>query len=192
MHARLFCLLSLLPLCLAPINVPLLAGDVEIEGLPNFHKVTEELYRGGQPKAEGWERLRALGIKLVIDLRGDDSERGEREEAILREMGIKYLNIPLSALRRPKPAEVEAFFAAVDDPANWPVFVHCRRGADRTGAMVAIYRIARQGWTADQAYKEMRRLGFRWWYRGLKGFVYDFERDRNRELALEGGIATSN
>lgn len=190
MYARIFCLLFLLPLCFASIGSPIFAGDNgKIEGLPNFHKVTEELYRGGQPKEEGWERLRALGIKLVIDLRGDDSER---EEAILQRMGIRYLNIPLSALRRPKPAEVEAFFAAVDDPANQPVFVHCRRGADRTGVMVAIYRIARQGWTADQAYKEMRRLGFRWWYRGLKGFVYDFERDRNGELAVEVGIATSN
>ena len=67
------------------------------------------------------------------------------------------------------------------DPANWPVYVHCKGGRHRTGALLAVYRITRDGWTADQAFEEMKRYDFN---SGLfisgggratqKKFVYDF------------------
>ncbi|MPZ18779.1 MAG: hypothetical protein GEV06_12820 [Luteitalea sp.] len=72
---------------------------------------------------------------------------------------------------------VATFFEIVDDPAHHPVFVHCRRGADRTGTFVGLYRIARQGWDGDEAYDEAREVGMRWWYFRVKGYLEDFGED---------------
>ena len=69
---------------------------------------------------------------------------------------------------------IQMFLDTVSDPAQQPVFVHCQRGADRTGFMVGLYRIAEQGWSAEMAYDEASDNGMRWWYRGLKRQLYEF------------------
>ncbi len=133
--------------------------------VPNFARVDERLYRGGQPDRAGLEALHALGVRTVVNLRTED-EREAVETA-----GLKYVHLPTSLApfsdALPTPI-VTAFFATVNDVTNGPVFVHCRRGSDRTGFLVALYRISRQDWTADQAYREARERGMRWWYSGVK------------------------
>jgi protein tyrosine phosphatase (PTP) superfamily phosphohydrolase (DUF442 family) len=69
---------------------------------------------------------------------------------------------------------VKRFFEIVDDEASGPVFLHCRRGADRTGTLVAMYRIARQGWSVQAAYDEARASGMRWWHYAVKGQLQEF------------------
>jgi tyrosine-protein phosphatase SIW14 len=133
--------------------------------VPNFARVDERLYRGGQPDRAGFEALRTLGVRTVINLRTED-EREAVEAA-----SLKYIHIPtsLAPFSDALPAAViTAFFDAVNDLTNGPVFVHCRRGSDRTGFLVALYRISHQAWTADRAYREARELGMRWWYSGVK------------------------
>lgn len=140
------------------------------KSLPRLHLVREGLYRGGQPKEGGFEILQAQGIRTVINLRHENEE-----QAVVEGLGMQYFHIPLSAWKGVPDAAVREFFGILSDSSNYPVFVHCQRGADRTGAMIALYRIAYQSWSGEQAYKEARKLGMRWWYFNLKRLIRNFD-----------------
>ncbi|MBI4456708.1 MAG: tyrosine-protein phosphatase [Acidobacteria bacterium] len=137
--------------------------------------MTQDFYRGGQPSQVGFHLLKEKGVKTVINLRPE----GDEEKAV-QELGMQYVHIPLSSLKRVPDGAIQAFLQVVGDPANYPIFVHCRRGADRTGMMVGIYRIAFQGWDGRQAYEEARKIGMRWWYQGFKHQLYKFAEERQR------------
>ncbi|HEX5709037.1 MAG TPA: tyrosine-protein phosphatase [Pyrinomonadaceae bacterium] len=154
-------------------------SEVRVE---NFGRVNENYYRGGQPRAEDYAALRRLGVKTVIDLRRDKKRDAP---AWAREQGLQYFNLPLEAGKPANDTETEQFLKLVNDPANWPVYVHCKGGRHRTGALTAVYRITHDGWTADQAFKEMLDYDFNNSIFGgggrarQKRFVYDFyERHR--------------
>jgi protein tyrosine phosphatase (PTP) superfamily phosphohydrolase (DUF442 family) len=142
--------------------------------IPRFQQVDERMFRGGQPDRAGFDALRGLGVRTVINLRGEHDER-----ELVEKLGMKYVYVPVelslfgSGSRMPESA-VRKFFEVVDDVEAGPIFVHCRRGADRTGAIVGFYRIARQGWDANRAYREARQIGMQWWFRGLKDQLNDF------------------
>jgi len=140
-----------------------------VKALPRFYEVAPGVYRGGQPTREGFILLKERGIRTVINLREGRNERG-----LVEGLGMKYVYIPVDPWRRVPASAIQTFLATVSDPANHPVFVHCRRGADRTGFMIGAYRIAHQGWSAKQAYAEARALGMRWWFRGLKRQLREF------------------
>lgn len=143
--------------------------------LPNFHQVNEHLYRGAQPLPGGIKRLAALGIKTIVNLRGEDEKtRYEGEEA--RAAGLRYLSVPMSGLKRPTDEQVEEVLAIINQPENWPVFVHCNHGADRTGTIIAVYRISQDGWSAREAKKEAKRYGFSWIQFRMKDYIEDYER----------------
>jgi tyrosine-protein phosphatase SIW14 len=137
--------------------------------IPRFQRVAPGLFRGGQPTPEGFGFLQWRGIKTVVNLR---EEYDEKE--LVEKLGMKYVYIPLDAWDPVPDQAVKEFFRVVNDPESQPVFVHCRRGSDRTGIMVGFYRIVFDGWDGRRAYKEARALGMRWWYRGLKKQLYDF------------------
>ena len=145
--------------------------------LPNFDKVNERLYRGGQPKSGGIQKLAQLGIKTVVNLR-DDDERARAEEAEAVAAGLRYFNVPLDNFGRPSDAKVERVLAIIETPENQPVFVHCKRGADRTGTIVAVYRIAHDGWTSERAISEADRHGMIFWQVGMKDYIHDYYRRR--------------
>jgi len=127
---------------------------LELPGVQNFHKVSAELYRGAQPTAEGMEQLEKLGIKTVINLRSFHSDRDE-----IGDVKLGYEHITMKPWH-PEDKEVVRFLEIVSDPNRTPVFVHCQRGADRTGAMCAIYRVAVEGWSKTEAIEEMTKGGF--------------------------------
>lgn len=143
--------------------------------IKNFGKVNDNYYRGAQPTEGEFAQLKKLGVKTVIDLR-KDSQRGEPEW--VRLAGMQYFNIPMKASRPATEEQTAYFLSLVNNPANWPVFVHCEGGRHRTGALTAVYRITNQGWTADQAYKEMKEYDFESGFFGgpvaQKKFVYAF------------------
>ena len=146
--------------------------------LPNFHMVSERLYRGGQPKAGGVKKLAELGIKTIINLRGaDDLTRAEEAEA--KAAGLTYFNISMPGLSRPTHDQIARVMAILSDQQHWPVFIHCKRGSDRTGTIVALYRISNDEWTANQAMTEAKRHGMSWLEFGMKDYVSDYYRDRN-------------
>jgi uncharacterized protein (TIGR01244 family) len=148
--------------------------------LPNFHQVNENLYRGAQPQPGGLKKLSELGIKTVINLRGA-SEDTQEEQAEVEASGMRYFNIPMSALGRPTDEQVERALAVIDARENWPVFIHCQRGADRTGVIVAVYRILRNQWTAEQAIDEAKRFGMAGVQFRKKGYISDYYKRRRDE-----------
>jgi protein tyrosine/serine phosphatase len=145
------------------------------DAIENFGKVNENYYRGSQPQAEGFARLRKLGVKTVIDLRKDSVSQ---EPEWVRAAGMQYFNIPLKANHAATEEQTAYFLKLVNDPNNWPVYVHCKGGRHRTGALTAIYRITHDGWTADQAYREMKEYDFEHGFFGgpaaQKNYVYSF------------------
>ena len=130
---------------------------------PNFHQVNNKLYRGAEPKTSGLEELVKLGIRTVIDLRG----RGDgllKEEKEARSKGLRYFNVPFKRAGRPHEADIERVLTIINTPEYQPVFVHCKEGVDRTGTVIAVYRIAHDDWTSKEAQAEADRYGMhgRW------------------------------
>jgi tyrosine-protein phosphatase SIW14 len=156
----------------------------------DFDKLNDNYYRGGQPKPEDYVQLAALGIKTVVDLRqgGPDDE-----QTLLENAGVKFYSIPMTTSLPPSETTIHQFLQIVNDPANQPVFVHCEDGHIRTGVMTALYRITHDGWTADQAYAEMKQHHFHCFWRhalkrhhALKHFVYHYyDSIHSRELVAK-------
>ena len=147
------------------------APSIRIE---NLGKVNDNYYRGSQPIADEFMELKKLGIKTVIDLRQDSLKESANWA---RAAGLQYINIPLTTKRAATAEQTEYFLQLVNDQANWPVFVHCKGGRHRTGEMTAIYRITHDGWTAEQAYGEMKKYDFEdsfFYPRPLKRYVFSY------------------
>jgi protein tyrosine phosphatase (PTP) superfamily phosphohydrolase (DUF442 family) len=130
------------------------AQPMNVRGVPNLHKVDEGLYRSAQPTAEGVQNLRKQGFETILNLRSLHSDRFG-----IGETGLAYEHIRMKAWR-PTETEVVRFLQIVCNPKRQPVLVHCQHGADRTGAMCALYRIVVQGWTKGEALREMRQGGY--------------------------------
>ena len=120
----------------------------------DLHKVSDVLYRSAQPTAEGMQNLKDLGIKTVISLR---AFRSDRDKMGSTGLGYEYI---FMKNWHPEREDVVRFLKAANDPDRLPVLVHCQHGADRTGSMVAIYRVAVQGWNVQQAAQEMTNGGY--------------------------------
>ena len=150
------------------------------EGLPNFHRVNEKLYRGAQPKTSDLQELSKLGIKTVVDLTGE-REGGPREEAQARNLGLRYFNVALKRSGRPRDADIKRILSIINTPEYQPVFVHCKEGVDRTGTVIAVYRIAHDGWTSQEASAEVERYGMHDWTAGMKNYIHDFYLRHNKQ-----------
>lgn len=147
--------------------------------LPNFHRVTDKLYRGAQPLSGGFQKLSELGIKSVINLRGEDGlAREEQKEA--EAAGLHYFNVSMPGLSAPSDEQVNRVMTMIENPDNQPVFIHCKRGSDRTGTIVAVYRISHDRWTAEQATAEAKKHGMSWMEFGMKGYISDYYKRQDR------------
>ena len=146
--------------------------------LPNFHQVNPQLYRGAQPKNGGLLRLKELGVKTVLSLRGKGEQTGaESDEA--RSLGLRYYNVPLPEFSGPKDKDVQLVLDIINTTDNQPIFVHCRHGEDRTGTIIACYRISHDGWTAAAATEEAAQHGMSWTQVGMKRYIDKFYHQRH-------------
>lgn len=183
--------LSLLLVQSLPIYAQTINKNVTA-GIENFGKVNDNYYRGSQPIADEFSELKKLGIKTIIDLREDSlNESGN----LARAAGLQYINIPLTTKRAATNDQTEYFLRLVNDEANLPVFVHCKGGRHRTGEMTAIYRITQDGWTAEQAYQEMKKYDFEdsfFYPRSLKKYVFTYyERFAAKRTSIPPAVATT-
>ena len=153
--------------------------EMQREALPRFHRVNDQLYRGGQPKADGIRKLAAMGIKTIVSLRRENDHTVQEAE-MARALGLRYFNVPMRDMSRPTDEQVTRALAIINAPENQPVFVHCRRGADRTGVVVACYRIAHDGWALKQATREAKQYGMSWTQFGMKDYIEDFFENQYR------------
>jgi protein tyrosine phosphatase (PTP) superfamily phosphohydrolase (DUF442 family) len=123
-------------------------------GVPNFYRVSANLYRSAQPDADGMKVLKAMGIRTVVNLRAFHSDHD-----LLAGTGLYSEHIYMKTWH-PEEEDVVRFLRIVTDPARQPVLVHCQHGSDRTGMMVAFYRVIVQGWSTEQAAREMTEGGY--------------------------------
>ena len=160
-------------LCLA--SAAFAQNNPDQNDLPKFHRVNETLFRGGQPTEDGFKILSQMGIKTVVNLR-DDDERAQAEGTVARAAGLNYFNLPLAHFDKPADERVAQILSIITAPENQPVFVHCKRGADRTGTIIAIYRIEQDGWTSTQAKDEAKQFGLGFWQVQMKDYIGDYYR----------------
>jgi len=161
---------------------PRWATPIKRPGLPNLHKVSGALYRGAQPEAVGFAELKKLGVKTVVNLRLTHSDRDEMKEAgLIPGKDLNYVHIRMEAWDADEDEVVE-LLKVLADPANRPVFVHCKHGADRTGMAVATYRIICEGWAKADAIDEMRNGGFNFHavWKGLPKFLREMDVEKLR------------
>lgn len=171
---RLVCLVFALSLALPSYAAP------EDTAIPHFSKVNDAIYRGGRPKPAGLSYLRSLHVRTVINLQGGDLnnpryrsfmkwwEPGELADAIAAEMmlseslGLRFLSKPLDAIdpvSDEDDARIDEILAVMGNPAAQPVFVHCEHGVDRTGLIIALYKVKYLGISAHDAYDDWRASG---------------------------------
>jgi uncharacterized protein (TIGR01244 family) len=149
------------------------------EGIANFGKVNDRLYRGAQPDALGISNLKKLGIKTILDLR-TTNEVWAVEVAAARANGITYTNLPMKGYGRPTPDQVAKALAIIETLPS-PVFVHCRYGCDRTGTIIACYRIRHEQWSSEQALREAKQYGISVFSRGMKKYILEFGQPAARQ-----------
>lgn len=137
-----------------PNRPPHWAQPIQMKGVPNLHKVSDTLYRSAQPSSEGMRNLRAIGVETIVNLRSFHSDRQE-----IGDTGLAYEHIYMKAWH-PEEDDAVRFLQIVANPRRDPVLVHCQHGADRTGTMCALYRVAVQGWSKEEAIEEMSQGEF--------------------------------
>lgn len=129
------------------------AYKLNIRGFTNLYRVDDSLYRCEQPNKQDFILIDSIGIKTVINLRQRKTDNHK-----IKKTGLKLINVPMNAWTI-SYTDIVAGERAIND-AQKPVLIHCKHGADRTGCMVAIYRIVKCGWTREDAIKEFRYGGF--------------------------------
>jgi len=138
-------------------------------GLSNVGRVSPGIFRGAQPLPEGYKTLKAMGIKTVINLR---SQHGEKD--IVESAGMQSIEIPMSVFRSVDIEKVNNIISSMINPDNQPVYIHCKLGQDRTGVVIAAYRMRVDGWSLSEAEAEMQSFGFNDLWVKLKKFVREY------------------
>ena len=139
------------------------AEPVSIEGVENSYRISADLYRSAQPEREGFTALQKMGVRSVLNLREFHKDTRKARHTQLHLMAYPVAAGAVTA------ADVENCLALIAN-APKPVLVHCWHGSDRTGIVVAAYRIVFQNWSVEAAEKEFReeRFGYHeFWYENL-------------------------
>jgi uncharacterized protein (TIGR01244 family) len=129
----------------------------EIPPIRNFLQVTPQFCTGGQPRLEHFAKLKADGVKAVLNLRTPGEHGADEEQAAVEKAGMKYFNIPV-VYTAPTDAQADEFLKITDDPANRPMFIHCT-AAIRVGTFWMIRRALRDGMSVDAALEDARKVG---------------------------------
>jgi protein tyrosine/serine phosphatase len=189
--AQLFCSFALATALISTAHVPVaaeapptaIATAVSRIRIDNFGQINPNYYRGAQPTGRDYADLAGLGIKTVIDLQLD-GDPGER--ALVERAGMKFYRIPMTTRVAPTASQLTDFLRLVNEPSSLPVYVHCAGGRHRTGVMTAVYRMEKDGWTADRAFQEMKnyKFGMDFLHPEFKSFVYSYRPTMLEALAI--------
>lgn len=147
----------LLILMSTTFGIPGSGQEADLPPIRNFLKINNEYCTGGQPSPQHLEKLKKDGVRVIINLRAKTEHRSDLEEAKAKELGLKYISIPV-VYNDPKDEQADEFLKATDDPSNRPAFIHCA-AAIRVGAFWMIRRVLRDGWALEKAEEEAARIG---------------------------------
>ena len=155
-----------------------------LPGLFSFGEVTPTLYRGGRPTEEGIACLAKMGVSIVISEEGWYKDLHKPVERL----GMQYVSISWEC-SFPRDATFAKFLQLLRDNPGKKVFIYCHYGDDRTGMMIAAFRMAEQGWSAEEAKNEMKAFGFDFFHRrictGLSTYEENFPRHWREGKAFE-------
>jgi len=166
---------------------PLAASQQSPRGIINFGQVTPTLFRGGQPTSEGYRELKQMGIDTVISFRHEKGENTLERRAV-EGLGMRFVSLPWHAWEDPTDQQVSQFFALLTSSPHSKVYVHCQQGRDRTGTMVALYRVGVDHWCPASAVAEMRAYHYHhFWFPQLETYVENFP----QRLAKDQSLATA-
>lgn len=172
------------------IALPVLGGSAA-SPIENLQQLNDHVYRGAQPSDRGFQYLATLGVKTVIDLREAD-ELAKAEESMVTAAGMKFVNVPMTGLTPPTDAEITRILAILEDDSSGPVFVHCKRGADRTGAVIAAYRIDHDHWDGRRALEEAKSLGMGSFQAPRRNYIRNFQARPVETAAMSTTAAASS
>jgi protein tyrosine phosphatase (PTP) superfamily phosphohydrolase (DUF442 family) len=178
-----------IPILLSVFSAAVWASNTQVAGIHNFEKVNDHIYRGAQPKGEAWHKLAAMGVQTVIDLRreGEQGHSLEAERKAVEAAGMRYVSVPMNGIVAPRHEDVDKVLALMNSGQR--VFIHCREGRDRTGTVVACYRIAHDRWSNHKALKEANDRGLHWFEFGMKGYIKTFEAPTAASVAVPATAA---
>jgi protein tyrosine phosphatase (PTP) superfamily phosphohydrolase (DUF442 family) len=174
---------------IASIAFPLAAhaADPLVAGVPNFHRVNDHIMRGGQPSDQGWSSLARLGVGTVIDLRRVTEHSTVRESVAVVAAGMRYVNVPMNGFVTPRADQIDRILGLLDRGDT--VFIHCKLGKDRTGTVIAAYRVEHDRWANAKAMDEAKSCGLHWYEFEMKSYINRYS-TRGPALALAGGDST--
>jgi tyrosine-protein phosphatase SIW14 len=151
------------------------AKKIHIDGVKDAGKLNAHLYRGTQPNKKGMHALKAMGVTMIVDLRGEFRKGSTKEKKLAESLGMKFVLIPGNGWSPPTDEQMAQFFAIIAHRPEHIVFVHCWLGGDRTGVFLAAYRIAFEHWTPEQALEEMHVFHFKaFWHPAMKSYIKGF------------------
>jgi tyrosine-protein phosphatase SIW14 len=164
-----------------------LASQPSPRGIPNFGQVTPLLFRGGQPTTDGYRELKQMGVEVVVSFRHETGENTLERRAV-EALGMRFVNMPWHAWDTPTDDQVGRFFMLLAANRQTKIFIHCQQGRDRTGVMMALYRIAVDHWCADSAVAEMNAYHYHhFFFPKLEVYVENF----SQRLAADPGLAAA-
>ena len=158
--------------CIFVFSASAFAGS-SVQGIHNFFQVDGHVIRGAQPTELGFEYLAKIGVKTVLDLR-ESGERASKEEQMVTALGMNYVNVGMSGLTPPTASQISQILALLEDTSTGAVFVHCMRGADRTGVVIAAYRIDHDRWDNDRALAEAKSDGMSFFQTPRQDYIRNF------------------
>lgn len=154
-------------------SLPAFAGS-SVQGIHNFHQVDNHVYRGAQPTGEGFKYLAKIGVKTILNLREAD-QRSAKERQLVTDLGMQYVSVPMSGLTPPTQAQITRILTLLEGATTGgAVFVHCKRGADRTGVVIAAYRIDHDHWDNARALREAMSLGMSFFQVPRESYIRSF------------------
>jgi tyrosine-protein phosphatase SIW14 len=153
--------------------------------ISHLHRIDDRIYRGRQPKPGDFAELSRMGIKTVLDLRGGWIHK-PKERKLVEAAGMQYVSMRLSGIFPPRNPQIAQILSMLQDPARGPIFVHCRRGDDRVGLVIACYRIAHDHWTNKEALEEARRNGLNRFELLMRRYILKFDPAKLQESPLSG------
>jgi tyrosine-protein phosphatase SIW14 len=139
----------------------------------NFGEVNEQIYRGAEPSPIALKELKTKGVTAVIDLR--EAGQGASEERKVSEgLGLRYVNIPLRPWSAPTAEQARRVLWELIGHPQDRIFIHCRRGKDRTGTAIACYRVQHDKWSNARALEEAESFGMSSLERAMRSFILAF------------------
>ncbi len=146
--------------------------SAKLNALSNFHQVNPNIYRGARPEEKDFYLLVQTGIKTILSL---ETKLSREERDLAEKHGLTYIWIPMHPVYTPEKKTIDEVIAILRNPVHQPVFIHCYKGKDRTGLIIAAYRVTVDGWSFEDAYQEMKKYGFHrylfWWKKFLLNYL---------------------